>query len=339
MKILRFAIFGTGFWARFQLAAWRELEGIECVALFNRTRSKAENLAREFGVARVYDDAEALFQNESLDFADIITDVDTHPQFVSLAARYGVPSICQKPMAPTLEAAQEMVATCRAAGVGFWIHENWRFQAPIQALRAELQSGVIGQPFRAHLKMISGFPVFENQPFLREVEQFLVADLGSHIFDAARFLFGEASSIYCRTQRVHADIRGEDCVTALLQTGDVTTLCSMAYAENALEIDRFPQTFVFVEGSHGSLELAPDFWLRTTTKDGTFARRIVPPRYAWADPQYDLVHASIVPCNAEILSDLRGQGRSQNRAEENLQTVRLVFAAYESAATNQVVSL
>ena len=42
MNPLRFAILGTGFWARYQLAAWRELPGVECVALFNRTRSKAE---------------------------------------------------------------------------------------------------------------------------------------------------------------------------------------------------------------------------------------------------------------------------------------------------------
>jgi predicted dehydrogenase len=87
MKNLRFAIFGTGFWARYQLAAWRELKGAECVALYNRTRSKAEVLAHDFGVPAVYDDPEELLQREQLDFIDIITDVDTHPRFVQLAAQ------------------------------------------------------------------------------------------------------------------------------------------------------------------------------------------------------------------------------------------------------------
>jgi predicted dehydrogenase len=113
MKNLRFAIFGTGFWARYQLAAWRELEGAECVALYNRTRSKAETLAHDFGVPAVYDDAEELLQREQLDFIDIITDVDTHPRFVQLAAQHKVAVICQKPMAPSLEVARDMVATCR----------------------------------------------------------------------------------------------------------------------------------------------------------------------------------------------------------------------------------
>ena len=40
MKELRFAILGTGFWARYQLAAWREVPGAKCIALFNRTRTK-----------------------------------------------------------------------------------------------------------------------------------------------------------------------------------------------------------------------------------------------------------------------------------------------------------
>lgn len=337
MKTLKFAILGTGFWARFQLAAWRELEGVECVALFNRTRSKAEALAREFGIARVYDDAEALFEREILDFADIISDVDTHARFVELAAKYRVPVICQKPMAPTLHAAQSMVEACRAAQVPFWIHENWRWQAPLQVLQAELQSGVIGEVFRARLSFVCSFPVFDNQPFLRDLDQFVLTDIGSHVLDSARFLFGEAQSLYCQTQRIN-EIRGEDVATVLMQMGRATVVCEMSYASRT-RAERFPQTFALVEGTQGSVELTTDYWLHTTTEKGTLSRRVVPPRYGWADPQYDLVHASIVPCNAEILADLRGQARSQNRAEENLKTVQLVFAAYESAAENRVVAL
>jgi len=55
MSELRFAILGAGFWARYQLAGWRELPGVRCVALYNRTRPKVEALAAEFGVPAVYD--------------------------------------------------------------------------------------------------------------------------------------------------------------------------------------------------------------------------------------------------------------------------------------------
>ena len=74
-----------------------------------------------------------------------------------------------------------------------------------------------------------------------------------------------------------------------------------------------------------------------TTKAGTQAKRYPPPRYGWANPAYDVVHASIVPCNANILGALRGEGRAETTAEDNLKTVRLVFAAYESARSDRVV--
>jgi D-apiose dehydrogenase len=337
MKKLRFAILGTGFWSRFQLAAWRELEGIECVALYNRTHAKAEALAQEFGIPSVYDNPEELLNREQLDFVDIITDIDTHSQLVQLAAAHGLPVICQKPMAPTLALAEEMVATCQKASVPFFIHENWRWQTPIRQVKKILDEGTIGRPFRARIDMISGFPLFINQPFLKQLEQFIITDLGSHILDVARFLFGEADRLYCQTIRVHPDIKGEDVATIMLEMNGTTVTCELAYAENYLERDRFPQTQIFIEGQQGSLELTLDYWVRITTQAGTFAQRYPPPRYAWADPAYDVVHASIVPCNADLLQALQGNVPAETTGEDNLKTVRLVFAAYESAQRGQTI--
>ena len=127
MQRLRFAILGTGFWAQYQLSGWRELEGVECVAVYNRTRSKAEAVARRFGIERVYDDAEELLSRERLDFVDVITDAGTHRRFVELAAARRLPVICQKPMAESLEDARAMESACREAGVPLLIHENWRW--------------------------------------------------------------------------------------------------------------------------------------------------------------------------------------------------------------------
>lgn len=338
MSNLRFAAFGAGFWAPFQLAGWREAGGAECVAIYNRTRSKAEAVAREFGIPAVYNDPEEMLCREQVDFADVLTDVDTHSRFVKMAAAHGLPIVCQKPMAPSLSEAEEMVEACRQAGVPLFINENWRWQTPIRQLKRVLDSGAIGKPFRARIDMISGFPVFANQPFLRELNQFILTDLGSHTLDVARWMFGEARTLYCQTRRVHADIRGEDVATIMMDMGAGTTvIVEMAYAENHLERDRFPETFIFVEGSQGSAELAPDYWIRVTTKDGTHARRCPPPRYPWADPAYDVVHSSIVPCQANLLEGLRGTKTAETTGDDNLKTVRLVFASCRSAETGQAI--
>jgi predicted dehydrogenase len=338
MAKLKFALLGAGFWARFQLPGWYETGQVECVAVYNRTRSRAEWLAERFGIPRIYDDPEILLRSEQLDFVDIVTGVETHAMFVELAASHKFPIVCQKPLAVSLDEAERMLASCRKAGVPLFVNENWRWQTPIRALKQVIDSGVIGQPFRARIDMISGFPLFVNQPFLKELEEFILTDLGSHTLDAARFLFGEAESLYCTTQRVHSDIRGEDCATVLLRMeSGMSVLVEMAYAENYLERDRFPETAIFVEGSAGSAELQLDHWLRVTTKDGTHIRRVPPPRYSWADPAYDVVHSSIVPCQANILSALLGEGPAETTGEDNLKTVRLVFGCYESARTNSVV--
>jgi predicted dehydrogenase len=329
---LNFALLGAGYWARYQLAAWREVTGARCVAVYNRTLAKAQRLAEEFQVPQATDDAEALLASQPLDFVDIVTDVGSHGHFVHLAARHGLPAICQKPLAASVEEAERMAAACRAAGVPLLVHENWRWQRPIREVRRILQEGAIGLPFRARIDMISGFPVFQNQPFLRELDQFILADLGTHILDVARFLFGEADALYCQTHRAQAGIRGEDVATVVTRHGGTTVTCNLAYAGNHLERECFPQTLMFIEGAAGSLELAPDYEVRVTTAGGTDSSRFPPPQYSWVDPAYAVVQASIVDCHRDLVRGLTETGYTpETTADDNLRTLRLVYDAYRSA--------
>jgi len=336
MKTLRFALFGAGFWARFQLAAWKELPGVECVAIYNRTRDKAEKLAREFGVPAVYDNPEQLLKSEQLDFVDVCTYPFTLAAMVKLVAAHGLPVISQKPMAPSLAVARENLRVCREAKVPYFVHENWRWQSQLRELKTVLESGVIGAPFRARLTMVSGFPVFVNEPHLKNLEEFILTDMGTHVLDLARFYFGEAQSLYCQIHRVNRDIKGEDVATVMLRMGGRTTVTiELGYPQNHLEHDSFPQTMVFVEGDLGSAEITQDFWLRVTTKTGTHAHRVVPVHYPWADPSYDVVHSSIVACNLNFLRALRSEDAAETTGEDNFKTLQLVYAAYDSARSGQ----
>jgi len=340
MASLRFAMLGAGFWSYYQLAGWKELPGVECVALCDRVRNKAEARAREFGVPRVYDNPREIFQQEKLDFVDIVTSPETHRELVQLAVAHKTAVICQKPMAMTYADASEMVRECRDAGVPFCVHENWRWQTPFRALKRVLDDGRIGPVFRARLRMVSGFPVFKNQPFLAELEEFVLTDVGVHVLDAARFLFGEAETLYCQTRRVHPDIKGEDVATVIMRMrSGATVTVELGYAENYLENDRFPETLVFIEGSKGSIEVAGDFWIRITTEEGTFAKRHPPPAYSWVNPAYAVVQSSIVDCHANILQFLEGRGLAETTGEDNLRTLRLVFGSYESARAGKVLRI
>ena len=60
---------------------------------------------------------------------------------------------------------------------------------------------------------------------------------------------------------------------------------------------------------------------------------------AWADPAYDLVHASIVACQENLSQGLAGSKHAETTGVDNYQTLRLVFGAYDSAATGQAINL
>jgi len=339
MSELTYGVIGCGFWSQFQIAAWREVGGVHLGAVYNRTRSKAAALARRFGDPRVYDSVGELLEGQKLDFVDIITSVETHAEYTCLAAKHGVPVICQKPMAPTMAECQQMVETCEAANVPLFIHDNWRWQAPIRALKARLDSGRIGMPFRARFTYSNSFPVFANQPFLKELEQFIIMDMGTHVLDTVRLLLGSASSVYCQTASVTPDIKGEDVATIELRMkSGVHCTVELSYASH-VEHDCFPELFIMIEGTQGSLELAPGCWVRETAEGTTTAERISPPMYPWADPAYALVHSSIVDANRNFLHALQGIAPAETTGKDYLKTMAIVFKAYESAHRNAVVKV
>lgn len=339
MKKLRFAVIGTGFWANYQIPAWMELDGVELVALYNRTKSKAAALAQKYNVPNVYNDVEELLAQDDLDFVDIITDVDTHFSFTEMAAKKGLAVICQKPMASGLKTAQQMVETCSRYSVPFFIHENWRWQAPMRKLKELLDENIIGSVFKARVTFCSAFPVFDNQPFLTELDEFILTDIGSHILDVCRFLFGEAASLYCHTTSVNPRIKGEDVANVMMRMENgITCYAEMSYA-SILERESFPQTFILIEGASGSIALTRDYKIHITTRKGTDIVNAEPRLYPWLDPAYALVHSSIVDCNQDILNALLGKGNSENTGSENLKTVKLVHAAYASARNNELINV
>jgi predicted dehydrogenase len=341
MAKLKFAVLGTGFWSLYQIPAWFEVGGVELVAVYNRTVSKAEKVAQKFGVLKVYTDSEELFKNEDLDFIDIITEVPAHAPLVYLAAQYQVPVICQKPMAPDYETAQKMVSVCREAGIPFFVHENYRWQAPIREVKRVIDEGHIGRPFRGRFQFLHALEpfVWENQPLLKSLERLIIADQGSHQFDLVRFFFGEAESVYCQKLRICDDILAEDVASATFKMKN-KAICNVEMSfVSKTEWRHFPEELLLIEGTEGTVELAPNFWIRLTSDSGTKIWQHFPPRYPWADPAYDVNHASMVPIQQDFLRAFKIGQPPENTGEDNLKTMQLVYAAYESAERNQVITL
>jgi predicted dehydrogenase len=338
MKKIKFAVLGCGFWSKFQIGAWSEIDEVELVAVYNRTISKAQAIADYFNVPRVYGDPDELFKKEQLDFVDIITDVDTHAHFVEMAVNRGIKHIiCQKPMAPDFETAVKMVKLCRDSGTKLYIHENYRWQAPVRRFKQIVDSGVIGKPFKARVSFLSGYPVFDNQPFLRELDHFILTDMGSHVLDVVRFLFGECDSLWCQTRAVSPGIKGEDMAAIMMEMNNgMPVYTEMSYA-SIVEHDTFSTLNILAEGEKGSVFLGPGFEIRTTTREGTKSEIVRFPSYTWADPDYIVNHESGIHVNRNIMEAIRGRAEAENSGEDNLETVRLIWASYESASEGKKI--
>jgi D-apiose dehydrogenase len=338
MAKLKCAVFGCGFWSQFQIGGWLELPNVEIVALYNRTLKRAEEKAAMFGIKHFYDDPELMLRNHpEIDFIDIITDVDTHSKYVELAAKHKKHVICQKPMAPSFAIAKKMMQVTGDAGVKFYVHENYRWQPQIRRMKQILDSGVIGKPFRCNSFWNTAFPLFETQPFLATLKQFALTDQGSHQFDVLRYLFGEVETIYTQIQTINPTIKGEDVATSMLGMENGMVCVQQISFSSPLEKEVFPQVLLLVEGDKGSVRLDPDYNFAITSGNKTIYEKMTMQKYSWQTERLEPEPPAIVACNNNILRDLLGEGKAETTAEDNFETVRLVWAAYESAREGKII--
>ena len=337
MKKLRVAVFGTGYWAQFQIAGWQAV-GADVVAVWNRTREKAEATAARFGIPRVFSTPEEVFGQASFDIADIIADVDAHEPLVRMAAHYKKDVICQKPMAFTLDACVRMAEACREAGVWFAVHENFRYQPQFAPVKEALVGGELGRLLHAHVQLKSpDRPIIGKQPALARMDHMALRDMGPHLFDVVRYLFGDVRSIYSKPVVSYRDIGAEDTALSLLETeSGVPVLCTLAH--------RFGYK-VFAQCEYGALTLDAENVLRIE-RDGecrTVDTRTWPV-LGWIPADDWAIHGghvfTAIPRCLEALRNryLKGEP-AETSGEDNLKSMQCVFAAIRSADEGRAVSL
>jgi predicted dehydrogenase len=333
------ALIGCGFFAVNQMHGWAGIVDVEIVAICDRDPERLRIVGDQFGVTRRYESSEALFAEGGFDFVDIATTVGSHRALVELAARHGVPVICQKPFAPTLDDARAIVAACDAAGVPLMIHENFRWQTPILAVKAVLDAGAIGTPFWGRVSFRSGFDVFSGQPYLARGKRFIIEDLGIHSLDIARYLFGDASRMTARTRRINPAITGEDVATMMLDhENGMTSIVDVSYASKLPE-EPFPETFVEIDGSEGTLRLGKDYQLVVHGRDGTTRSTVAPNLLPWASRPWHNIQESVALIQKHWIECLAAGREPDTSGRDNLKTFALVEAAYLSAERGETVDL
>lgn len=329
---LRLVVIGCGFFAQNHLRAWRHVRGAQVVAVCDRDEARARAAAATFGVAAVYTDAATLLARERPDFVDIVTTPPSHRELVELAAAHRTAVICQKPAAPTLEDAGAMVAACERADVPYMVHENFRWQPAIRRARELVTTGAIGEPYFGRITFRSRHDVYRDQPYLATDRRFIIADLGVHLLDLARFFFGETDSLLCAARRVNSRIAGEDTATILLRSPSFACVIDMSYASHQ-ECDLFPQTLVTIEGSDATVVVDANYEVALIQTGRRERVAILPENRPL--PGEPPLRESVLAIQQHWVDCLREGRTPETSGRDNLKTLDLVLGAYRSAETGE----
>lgn len=343
-RALRVATAGSGYFSRYHYNAWQRMAAageVELVAICNRTRSRAEDFARRYGIAAVYDDFRTMLDEVAVDLVDIITPPVTHPDYVRAAVDRGVAAICQKPFTPDFGQARQLVAYIEAHGGRVYVHENFRFQPWYGAIKSLLAEGAIGEPYQVSFRLRPGDgqgpdAYLDRQAYFQQMPRLLIHETAVHLIDTFRFLFGEVRAVYARLWRLNPVIAGEDAglIVFEFEGGRCGLFDGNRLVDHAADNRRLTMGEMKVEGSRGTLSLDGYAKLRLRRFGYNRAKLI---GYHWDDIDFggDCVYLT----NKHVVDHLRSGAPIMNCAAEYLTNLHIEEAVYRSAETGSMIVL
>ncbi|MFC7338178.1 Gfo/Idh/MocA family protein [Haloferula chungangensis] len=331
---------GAGYFSRFQYESWQRIPEVTIVANCNRSVDKAEEIAKDYGIPRSYPVTEfaKMLDREEPDFVDIITPPDTHLELCRIAVEKGVHIICQKPLAPTWDETLELAELIKSAKGRFMVHENFRWQPWYREIKKILDAGTLGEFFHLafRCRMGDGWgddAYLARQPFFRDYKRLFLFETGVHFLDTFRYLAGEIDSIHALIARRNPVIKGEDSALVTCRFANCGTAVLDANRYNEVEAENPRYTFgtLRIDGSKGHLEMDLDGGITIKPLgEPSYEHIYKPSRENFAG---DCVHA----LQEHFVACMLSGDPFESTVEDYLKSVQLVEAAYESAATDQVV--
>jgi predicted dehydrogenase len=192
---LRIGIIGCGGMAGGHMSNWSQMkekgEDVELAAFCDVDRSRAEATATRYG-GRPYDDYRPMLEKEDLQAVYVVVPPHAHVGAEIQAAQKGCALFVEKPVANSLQTAQEIQRAIEKAGVVNSVGYHFRYKESTDQARAALQGKTIG--------MLMGYWMggMPGVPWWRRLEQSggQFVEQTTHIVDLARYLAGDVAEVY-----------------------------------------------------------------------------------------------------------------------------------------------
>jgi predicted dehydrogenase len=213
MKSLGIGIIGTGFMGkahafayRNALAAFPDIPPPFLSTIADANMEVAESFARQFGFENATGDWKSLVADPMIDIVAITTPNALHKEIALAAIAAGKHVHCEKPLAPSVADAREMMEVAEKKGVVTQVGYNYIKNPVLKLAREMIAAGELGA--------ITGFRGIHAEDYMHDPDgphswrldasggPGVIADLGSHIISMARFLLGPIAEVTADVETV-----------------------------------------------------------------------------------------------------------------------------------------
>ncbi|HXT34301.1 MAG TPA: Gfo/Idh/MocA family oxidoreductase [Chloroflexota bacterium] len=320
MKEIRIGVIGAGTVGGWHLNSYRKA-GATIVAVSDPNERLGRARATEFG-GRYHADYRALLAGEQLDAVSICTPPDLHREHVLAALDRGLHVLCEKPFASTLDDARAMVAAARQSDRTLLVGFVHRFYEPAQRTRRMVAEGTFGPLISFHNRFAVNNRKNHRDWVIdpKRAGGGTFMDTAMHSVDLFRFLVGEVAAVTAFSRTVAAGLPVEDTgVLVLRAESGVLGVIEADWMTPAVDY-----TFALY-GMDGAVRVGYEpaellSWTRATE--------------AWA-PEHLETDQAMARFDREILHFLRcvrGEERPAVTADDGMRALRIIQAAYRSAA-------
>ena len=330
---IRYAVVGLGHIAQTAvLPAFKHArENSELAALVSNDPEKLATLAEKYRIsaAYTYEEYDACLRNEEVDAVYVTLPNHLHCDYAVRAARAGVHVLCEKPMAVTEQECEAMIRAADDNGVKLMIAYRLHFEEGNMKTAALARSGKLGD-----LRLFSSVftqSVEEGNVRLMPIAQGggTVYDIGIYCINAARYLFrSEPYEVFAwSANNGEARFRNCDEMTSAILRFPGERLATFSCSFGAATISSYR-----IVGSQGHARVEPAYeYDEPLRQQITIDGRTEEHKFGKRD-QFAAELSYFSNC---VLRDEEPEPDGQ----EGLADVRIIRAAYESAARGQPVRL
>lgn len=206
MERLKVCIVGCGRISTLHAKGYENNEDAYIYAVCDTNKKKAKTMGEEWGATKVYTKYEDVLKDEHVDVIELLVPHHLHCEMTIKACEAGKHVSVQKPMAMSLQEADEMIEAAEKAGVYLKVYENFIFYPPYVKAKELLDEGEIGEPISMRIKLNAGGRLDTGWKVPLDAWRWrgntkkcgggpLVFDDGYHKFSVARYLMGDIEKV------------------------------------------------------------------------------------------------------------------------------------------------